>query len=73
VCSVDGRLAFEIRQQKGDAFRLSAELHTPTRVFVKVAGDAQPKLFRADGDALGVRGITMVGNSDFGASGRTAR
>jgi hypothetical protein len=61
VCSVGGRTAFEIRQESGDAFRTQAELYAPNGFFVKVA-DAPPQLYDAGGEALSIRGITMIGN-----------
>lgn len=62
VCEVDGRTAFEIHQQSGDAFRTQAELFTPTGYFVRVGDDPMPALTNAGGDALHVGGITMMGN-----------
>jgi len=62
VCSIDGRTAFEIHQQPGDAFRISAELYAPNGYFVKVDEGPQPQVFNASGVALQVRGITMIGN-----------
>jgi hypothetical protein len=58
-----GRAAsVQIRQQPGDAFRISAELYTPSGYFVKVSDGPQPQVFNASGGALQVRGIVMIGN-----------
>ena len=62
VCTVQGRTAFEVRHQPGEAFRIQAELHTPTGYLVKVAEAPMPQLFSASGQSLQVGGITMVGN-----------
>lgn len=61
VCEVDGRTAFEIRQQSGDAFRTDAELYTPNGCFVSVADSPMPSVVNASGSALKVGGITMTG------------
>ena len=63
VCTSSGRTAFEIRQQPGDAFTLTAELYTPTGYFVKVSHDSQPQLFDASGDGLQIGGLFMTGNT----------
>lgn len=62
-CKVDGRTAFEIRQQPGDAFRTDAELYTPEGCFVRVADGPIPTVMSASGSALKVGGITMTGCS----------
>jgi hypothetical protein len=62
VCTVAGRTAFEIHHQQGDAFRVQAELNTPTGYLVKVDDAPTPNLYSASGQALQVGGITMVGN-----------
>lgn len=61
VCELAGRTLFEVRHQRGDAFRIAAELATPTGCFVKV-DDALPSLVKADGRALRVGGVVMSGN-----------
>jgi len=61
-CSVDGRTAFEIHQEAGDAFRTSADLYTPGGYFVRVSDSPTPGLIAASGEALHVRGVTMEGN-----------
>lgn len=63
VCEVDGKTAFEVRHQKGDAFRIDAELFTPSGYFVKMADAPKPVLLKSDGNALQVGGITMSGNT----------
>jgi hypothetical protein len=62
VCEVDGRTAFEIQQQPGDAFRTKAELYTPTGYFVRVSDAPIPGLIDASGHALHVGGVMMRGN-----------
>jgi hypothetical protein len=62
VCTVAGRTAFEIHHQQGDAFRVEAELNTPTGYLVKVDDAPKPQLYSASGQALQVGGITMIGN-----------
>jgi hypothetical protein len=59
VCSRDGRIVFEIRHSAGDAFRMAAELYTPTGYFVK-STDKLPELIRPTGEALKVGGMTMT-------------
>lgn len=59
VCTVEGRTAFEIHQEAGDAFRTQAELHTPTGFFVKVAESPQPELFSASGEELRIGGAIV--------------
>lgn len=58
VCELNGRTAFEVHHQSGDAFRMHAELHTPNGFFVKAA-DAAPALLNAKGNVLQVGGFTM--------------
>lgn len=62
VCEVDGRTAFEIRQEAGDAFHTQAELYTPEGFFVKVTDAPNPQLYDPSGGALSVGGVTMIGN-----------
>ena len=62
VCELDGRTVFEVYHQRGDAFRLHAELHTPSGFFVKTADHPLPSLINKDGKAPTVGGIEMRGN-----------
>lgn len=62
VCEVAGKTAFEVFHQEGDAFRIQAELSTPSGYFVKMADVPAPILLKADGQALQVGGIHMSGN-----------
>jgi len=62
VCTIDGRIAFEVRHQPGEAFRVQAELHTPTGCLVKVDEGPKPQLYSATGGALQIGGVTMVRN-----------
>ena len=61
VCEVAGKTAFEVFHQKGDAFRIQAELSTPSGYFVKMADAPAPILLKSDGQALQVGGIYMRG------------
>lgn len=63
VCEVEGRTAFEIHQQAGDAFRTEAELYTPDGRFVKIRDSPEPELYDADGSRLQVGGVTIIGNT----------
>lgn len=62
VCTVAGRTAFEIHYQQGEAFRMQAELNSPTGYLVKVDDAPKPQLYSASGEALQVGGLTMLGN-----------
>lgn len=62
VCKLAGRTLFEVYHQKGDAFRIQAELGTPTGYFVKVSDTPIPTLVRSDGQSLRVGGVVMSGN-----------
>lgn len=62
VCEMDGRTLFEVVHESGDAFRMKAELHTPTGYFIKCADTPLPDLLRTDGSSLQVGGIQMSGN-----------
>ena len=62
VCTVDGRTAFEIHQQPGDAFRAQAELYAPGGYLVRVWDQSSPALFDASGGAIQVHGVTMIDN-----------
>jgi len=63
VCNVEGRTAFEIRQQSGNAFRTDAELYTPDGRLVKVHDSPKPDLIDKDGQALEVGGLTMTNST----------
>src|SRR5687767_2144696 len=52
VCELAGRTIFEVHHQPGDAFRIQAELATPTGCFVKVGNTPLPSLIRSNGQAL---------------------
>jgi len=59
VCTVEGRTAFEIHQQSGEAFRTEAELYTPDGRLVKAHDSPELDLIDTDGQALEVGGLTM--------------
>lgn len=62
VCEVAGKTMFEIFHQKGDAFRIQAELATPSGYFVKIADSPAPSVLRSDGQSLQIGGVHMSGN-----------
>ena len=62
VCELAGRTLFEVFHEKGDAFRIQAELATPTGYFVKVSDNPAPTLVRSDGQSLRIGGMVMSGN-----------
>lgn len=66
ACELDGRTLFEIAHQKGDAFRATAELYTPTGYFVRSTDSDLPRLLKSDGTALDVGGIRMTNCSFSG-------
>jgi len=63
VCELDGRTLFEVYHETGDAFRMHAELHTPTGYLIKCTDSPVPELITAGGDALRAGGIQMSGCS----------
>ena len=60
ACELDGRTLFEIAHQTGDAFKVQAELYTPTGYFIKSTDADLPTLMKADGTGLNVGGIRMT-------------
>jgi len=60
---INGRTAFEVKHQPGDAFKTQAELYTPEGYFVKTSDAPKPELLDATGNALKVGGVTMSGNT----------
>jgi len=62
VCEHAGRTLFEVHHQPGNAFRLQAELATPTGYFVKISDNPPPSLIRSDGQSLRIGGSMMSGN-----------
>lgn len=59
VCEVAGRTVFEVFHQAGDAFRVQAELITPSGFFVKVAEVPMPTVLKSDGQSLQIGGMSM--------------
>ncbi len=66
ACELDGKTLFEIAHQSGDAFKVQAELYTPTGYFIKSTDADLPSLLKADGTALSVEGIRMTNCSFSG-------
>jgi hypothetical protein len=66
ACELDGKTLFEIAHQSGDAFKVQAELYTPTGYFIKSTDADLPSLMKADGTALNVGGIRMTNCSFSG-------
>jgi len=62
VCEMAGKTLFEVFHQKDDAFRIQAELSTPSGYFVKMSDTPIPTLLRSDGQSLRIGGIIMSGN-----------
>lgn len=62
VCEVAGKTVFEVFHQKGDAFRIQAELATPSGYFVKMADLPAPAVMKSDGQSLQIGGLSMSGN-----------
>ena len=60
ACELDGRTLFEIAHQTGDAFKVQAELYTPTGYFIKSTDADLPTLMKADGTGINVGGIRMT-------------
>lgn len=63
ICEVAGKTAFEINHQQGDAFRIQAELSTPSGYFVKTADVPTPVLLKSNGQALQIGGMIMSRNT----------
>lgn len=62
VCEVAGKTIFEVFHEKGDAFRIHAELVTPSGYFVKVAEAPEPTVLKSDGQSLQIGSLSMRGN-----------
>jgi hypothetical protein len=62
VCELNGRPAFEIQHQPGDAFRIQAELYAPDGYLVKYDDDPMGILLNRAGKGLHLRGVTMSNN-----------
>jgi hypothetical protein len=67
VCELAGKTLFEIAHQSGDAFKVQAELYTPTGYFIKSTDSDLPSLIKLDGTVLNVGGIRMT-NCSFSGS-----
>lgn len=65
VCELEGRELFEIKHQPGEAFKVTAELHTPDGYFVKWNySDPKTDLLKIDGSILHA-GQVMISGSTF--------
>lgn len=62
VCEMAGKTLFEVFHKKGDAFRIQAELSTPSGYFVKMADAPVPNVLTPDGQSLRIGGSIMSGN-----------
>ncbi len=62
ICSLDGKVMFELSHGVGDSFKADAELYTPDGYFVKCTDAPKPELFDLSGSAIQIGGITMIGN-----------
>jgi len=62
VCEIAGKTLFEVFHEKGDAFRIQAELATPSGHFVKTSDAPMPSVLKSDGQSLQIGGLTMSGN-----------
>jgi hypothetical protein len=62
VCKLGKRILFEITREEAAALKTQAELYTPDGFFVRCTESPQPELYTASGDALQVRGVTMIGS-----------
>lgn len=59
VCELDGRTIFEIRHERGDAFRTTAELYSANGYFVKCPENSLPQLLSQSGQVLQLNGMHM--------------
>lgn len=62
VCTLSGKTLFEIHHEKGDAFRVLAELYTPTGYFIKAVDHPAVSLTNSAGEPLQIGGVTMSHN-----------
>lgn len=62
VCKLGERVLFEITREEAAALKTHAELYTPDGFFVRCSDSPQPELYTDSGDALQVKGVTMIGN-----------
>lgn len=62
ICSLGGKVMFELSHGVGDMFKAQAELFAPDGYFVKCSDNPKPELFDLTGKAIKVGGITMIGN-----------
>ena len=63
VCEMAGKTVFEVAHQKGDAFRLQAELSTPSGFFVKTVDSPALALFDSSGEELRIGGFSISGST----------
>ena len=60
VCTLNGKILFEIRREEAASLKTAAELFTPNGFFVKYAS-ASPILLDPRGNGLSISGIHMTG------------
>ncbi len=61
ICKMDDKTIFEVHHQKGDSFKLFAELYTPDGCFVKFEDNPKPSLINITGNDINVGGVSMSG------------
>ncbi|MDD5697078.1 MAG: hypothetical protein PHH77_00525 [Victivallaceae bacterium] len=61
VCTMNKQTLFEIRHQPSDAFKVSAELYTPTGYFVKCPDAVLPEIIDPEGATLMIGGVRISG------------
>lgn len=62
VCKIENQTLFEIKRQDAAALKTTAELYTPSGYLVKYS-DSNPSIVDATGEALKIRGVTMLGTT----------
>ncbi|HUW95515.1 MAG TPA: hypothetical protein VMW58_06985 [Anaerolineae bacterium] len=61
VCTLEGRVLFELSHGVGDEFKADAELYAPDGYLVRCSDAPLPDLFDLTGSAIRVGGVTMTG------------
>ena len=60
ICEMNKKTLFEIQHQQGDSFKISAELYTPTGLFVKSTDIPEITAIDQNGESLQIGGLTMT-------------
>ena len=63
ICKMNKKTIFEIHHQKGDAFKLFAELFTPDGYFVKFEENPKPSLIDYQGNYIRIKGAIISGTT----------